>query len=65
MGDVPATLNCIGTPQEMQAYCEKLIDHIGKGKTGFILSTGCNIPTDARFENFKVMMDSVKNHAAQ
>lgn len=65
MGDVPASLNCIGTPQEMQAYCEKLIDHIGKGSTGFILSTGCNMPTDARFENFKAMMDSVKNHAPQ
>jgi uroporphyrinogen-III decarboxylase len=62
MGDVPATLSSIGTTAEMQAYCEKLIDVVAKGKTGFILSTGCTIPSDARFENFKTMIDSAKNH---
>jgi hypothetical protein len=65
MGDVPAALSSIGTPEEMQAYCEKLIDNTGKGKTGFILSTGCTIPSDTRFENFQAMVDSVKNHAPQ
>jgi hypothetical protein len=62
MGDVPATLSSIGTPAEMQAYCEKVIDFVGKGKTGFILSTGCTIPSDTRFENFKTMIDTAKNH---
>ncbi len=62
MGDVPASLNSIGTPKEMTAYCEKLIDHIGKGKTGFILSTGCTIPSDTKFANFQAMINSVKNH---
>jgi uroporphyrinogen-III decarboxylase len=65
MGDVPASLSSIGTTKEMQAYCEKLIDHIGKGKTGFILSTGCTIPSDTKFENFQVMINSVKEHAPQ
>jgi uroporphyrinogen-III decarboxylase len=65
MGDVPASLSAIGTPKEMQTYCEKLIDHIGKGKTGFILSTGCTIPSDTKFENFQVMINSVKEHAPQ
>ena len=49
----------------MTAYCEKLIDNIGKGKTGFILSTGCTIPSDTRFENFRAMINSVKEHAPQ
>jgi uroporphyrinogen-III decarboxylase len=62
MGDVPASLSSIGTPAEMTAYCEKLIDHIGKGRTGFILSTGCTIPFDTKFENFQAMIDSAKNH---
>ena len=62
MGDVPATLSSIGTQAEMQAYCEKLIDNIGNGNTGFILSTGCTIPSDTKFENFQVMINSVKNH---
>jgi len=62
MGDVPATLSSIGTQAEMQAYCEKLIDNIGNGNTGFILSTGCTIPSDTKFENFQVMINSVKHH---
>jgi len=49
----------------MKAYCEKLIDHVGKGKTGFILSTGCTIPFDTKFENFQAMIDSVKNRLPQ
>ena len=65
MGDVPASLNSIGTPEEVTAYCEKLIDHVGKGKTGFILSTGCTIPFDTKFENFQAMINSVKNHLPQ
>jgi hypothetical protein len=65
MGDVPASLNSIGSPKEMQAYCEKLIDIVGKGNTGFILSTGCTIPSDTKFENFKTMINSVKNHLPQ
>jgi hypothetical protein len=65
MGDVPASLNSIGTPKEMQVYCEKVIDYVGKGKTGFILSTGCTIPSDTKFENFQTMINSVKNHLPQ
>jgi uroporphyrinogen-III decarboxylase len=62
MGDVPASITSIGTPAEMEAYCKKLIDLVGKGKTGFILSSGCTIPADAKFENFKVMVDTPKNY---
>jgi uroporphyrinogen-III decarboxylase len=61
MGDVPASLTSIGTPEEMEAYCKKLIDVVGKD-TGFILSSGCTVPADARFENFKAMIDTAKNY---
>ena len=61
MGDVPASLTSIGTPEEMEAYCKKLIDIVGKD-TGFILSSGCTVPADARFENFKAMIDTAKNY---
>ena len=39
MGDVPARLFKLGTPQDIEAYCQKLIDTVGHG-SGFILSAG-------------------------
>lgn len=56
MGDVPATLFKLGTPQQVEAYCRRLIDVVGKGG-GFILSSGCEVPHDAEFENIKAMID--------
>lgn len=57
-GDVPATLFAYGTPDEVQEYCEKLIKMGMKG--GFMLSSGCEIPLNAKLENVKAMMNSVK-----
>jgi len=62
MGDVPASLLTLGTPDEVIEYCTKLIDVVGKGG-GFILSSGCFVPIDAKFENVKAMIDTAKNHA--
>jgi hypothetical protein len=39
MGDVPARLLKLGTVKEIEQYCCKLIDSVGKG-SGFILSSG-------------------------
>ena len=39
MGDVPARLLKLGTVREVEQYCHKLIDVVGKG-SGFILSSG-------------------------
>ena len=63
MGDVPASLQAVGTPQEVEAYCRKLIDVVGRGG-GFILSSGCSVPVDTRFENFKAMVDTAKSYPA-
>ena len=62
MGDVSASLLTYGTRDEVEEYCTKLIDVVGKGG-GFILSSGCNVPVDAKFENVKAMIDTAKNHA--
>jgi len=61
MGDIPPQLSAYGTPADMEAYCKKLIDVVGKGG-GFILSTGCEQPPDTKYENFKVMIDTAKNY---
>ena len=60
-GDVPAALSSLGTPEEMEAYCSKLIDTVGKD-SGFILSTGCTCPIDCKMENFKAMINTAKTY---
>jgi len=62
MGDVRASLQTHGTPDEVAEYCTRLIDVVGKGG-GFILSSGCYVPVDAKFENVKAMIDCAKTHA--
>jgi hypothetical protein len=58
-GDVPAALLSIGEPEAVVAHCRKLIDEVG-GDGGFILSSGCSVPADARPENFRAMIETGK-----
>ncbi|MFC1857367.1 uroporphyrinogen decarboxylase family protein [Thermodesulfobacteriota bacterium] len=60
-GDVPAALLSLGTPEDVRNYCQRLIDEVGKGG-GFFLTTGCECPIDARFENVKTMIDTAKSY---
>lgn len=57
-GDVPANMFAYGTEDDVRQYCEKLIEMGMKG--GFMLSSGCEIPLNAKVENIKAMMDAVK-----
>ena len=61
MGDVPATLLALGTVEDVVNYCNKLHEIVGKDG-GFILSTGCECPIDAKFENVKAMLETARNH---
>lgn len=60
-GDVPASLLTLGTPDDVRAYCQRLIDEVGRGG-GFFLTTGCECPIDATFENVKTMIDTAKSY---
>ncbi len=60
-GDVQASLLSLGRPDEVEDYCRKLIDVVGKDG-GFMLTTGCECPVDASFENVKTMVDCAKNY---
>ena len=61
MGDVAPSLLSLGTPNEVSAYCRKLIDVVGKGG-GLILGVGCGVPVDAKFENLKMMIDTAREY---
>lgn len=56
MGDVPASLLAIGTPAEVKAYCDRLLDELGP--KGFILTQGCDMPPNAKQENIVAMMEA-------
>ncbi|MCE5252744.1 MAG: uroporphyrinogen-III decarboxylase [Actinomycetia bacterium] len=58
LGDVPPALLTLGTVDEVKTYCRRLLDEVGPD--GFIMGMGCAIPPDAKFENVKAMVDSVK-----
>jgi hypothetical protein len=60
-GDVHPTLMSLGKPEEVAAYCKKLIDEIG-GDGGFILCTGCGLPSAAKKENFTAMLETGRNY---
>jgi hypothetical protein len=57
MGDVPPSLLALGTPAEVTSYCKRLV--AGIGPAGFILSSGCDVPIDAKYDNVKAMVAAV------
>jgi uroporphyrinogen-III decarboxylase len=58
-GDVPAALLSIGKPEEVTAYCRRLIDQVG-ADGGFILGSGCSVPSNVKPENFRAMIETGK-----
>jgi len=54
MGDVPASMLFLDTPDNVYAYCTHLIRELGP--EGFILQSGCDIPANAKLENIKAMV---------
>jgi hypothetical protein len=54
MGDVSAAMLYLDTPEKVYEYCARLIREIGP--QGFILQSGCDIPTNAKLENVQAMV---------
>ncbi|CAA7600772.1 Uroporphyrinogen decarboxylase [Acididesulfobacillus acetoxydans] len=59
-GNVPVSLLCLGTPDEIKDYCKKLIDVVGKDG-GFILDSSVNVE-EAKVENVRAMFDFTKEY---
>jgi len=60
-GGVPSALMINGSPEEVKAYCKKLIDVVGKNG-GFILNGDVGIPDEAKVQNVRAMADFVKEY---
>ena len=61
MSDVHPTLLALGTPNDVADYCKKLIDKLGVDG-GHILNSGCEVPPNCKYENFKAMIDTGKTY---
>ncbi|MCX8022305.1 MAG: hypothetical protein N2745_05980 [Syntrophorhabdaceae bacterium] len=59
-GNVPGSLLSTGTPEDVKAYCKKLIDIVGEGG-GFIMDSATSLE-DARPENVKAMVEFTKEY---
>lgn len=59
-GNVPAALLQIGSPQEVEEYCQNLIKVCGKGG-GFILGCGSSMD-EGKPANIKAMIESAKKY---
>ncbi len=60
MGNVPNIMLLSGTPDDVRAYCKKLIDVVGKDG-GFIMDTAVMLD-EAKPENLKAMIDFTKEY---
>ena len=59
-GNVPLSLLATGAPDQVRAYCRKLVETVGKDG-GYIMSSGGSMD-DARPENIRAMIDSTKEY---
>ena len=53
-GDVSPAMLTVGTPDDVYKYSRKLIEEIGP--SGFILSSGCTVPYNAKPENVEALV---------
>jgi uroporphyrinogen-III decarboxylase len=63
MGDVPAKMLAFDSPEKVRAYCSRLIERLGP--EGFILQSGCDIPTNAKLDNVQAMVDVARRKETQ
>jgi hypothetical protein len=59
-GNVPSSLMVTGSPQDVKAYCRKLIEGCGKGG-GYILSAGA-IAENPKLENLRAFLAAVREY---
>ncbi len=59
-GNVPISILATGTPDDVRAYCKKLIDYAGRDG-GFIMDSAAGF-SDAKPENIRAMFDFTKEY---
>lgn len=60
-GDVHPDMLFSREPEEVDAYCKRLIEEVGKDG-GLIVGSGCEVPPNAKIENVRAMINSVRKY---
>lgn len=60
-GDLHPALMSLGKTEDVEAYCKKLIDEVG-GDGGYIMGTGCEMPTAVKLDNWRAMIQTARNY---
>lgn len=60
-GNIPLSTMCVGTPKDVEKYCEKLFLEL-KPNGGFMLSPALGIPDEAKPENVHAMINYAHKH---
>ena len=60
MGDVPASLFAAGTPEDIYNHVRNLARLFGS--KGLILSSGCDVPVNAKPENVEAFVAASRGH---
>jgi uroporphyrinogen-III decarboxylase len=60
-GDVDPALLSLGKPEEISAYCRRLIDEVGRDG-GLSLNVGCSVPYAVEPENFRAFLETGKTY---
>lgn len=58
-GNVPAWLTAFGSRDEVLTWCRRLIETAG-ARGGFILSSGCSLPANAKVENVRAIYEAAE-----
>ncbi len=60
MGNVkPSEIMLLGTPDDVRRAVHECVAHAWDSSKGYIVASGCSLPTDTPFANIQAMMDAV------
>jgi uroporphyrinogen-III decarboxylase len=62
-GNVPISLLATGTPDDVKAYCRRIIDYVGEGG-GFLMDSSAGV-TDAKPENLRAMFEFSREYSSR
>ncbi len=61
MSNIPLSTMCVGSPKNVEDYCEKLFAELKPGG-GLLLSPAIGIPDEAKPENVRAMVNYALKH---
>ena len=61
MGNIPLSTMCVGTPKDVEKYCDKMFAELKPGG-GFITCSALGIPDEAKPENVHAMINYALKH---